>query len=285
MTIILLADYGNVFFFYRIKGPSRDMLLAQKSMLESEKDALTSMIEFNQQNQDKGQSQTTLENLQREVDTAKSNQNNKTTAAMKARLDCVNQDNSTTASSSDPCKNLKNTTESAVDASFQHAQLQSEYFSASFLLQSKERYNSFLETRIQAIENQLHDIDEMLNNTTPYLGDIADSREFRDLNKIFNETEQNLDDEWEQFEYDSDSSHINTNMDSSSLNVAAGLGVGIPDGFGGQASVNYGKTTVDLQQAVNSASLKVSGELLRVTIKRPWFKPSIFEDPTLYFVS
>lgn len=260
------------------------MLLAQKSMLESEKSALQSMIDFNKQNQGNSQSNTTLKNLQQKVDTAKSNQENKTNEAMRDRINCINQGSNQANSKNDPCINLKASTEGAVDATFQHAQLQSEYFSASFLLQSKGQYNSFLGTRIQALENQLQDIDEMLNNTTPYLGNIAESREFQDLNKILNETEQNLDDEWEQFEYDSDSSHIDTKQDSNSVNVAAGLGVGAP-GFGVQASANYGKTTTDLQQAVNSASLKVSGEVLRVTIKRPWFKPSIFEDPELSFVS
>lgn len=265
------------------------MLLARKSMLESEKNALTSMFNFNAQNQDQGQSKTSLDKLQQEVDAAKSNQENKTQEAMKARAACIsqnyNQKNGSKTPESDACKNFKDSTGNAVDATFQHAQLQSEYFSASFFLQSKERYNSFLSTRIQAIEKQIAEVDEMLNNTTPYLGGIADSREFQNLNKIMNETEQNLDDQWEQFEYDSDSTHIDTKMDSSSLNVGAGVGFAVPGEFGGQGSFNYGKTTADLKQAVNSASLKVAGELLRVTIKRPWFKPSIFEDPTLFFVS
>ena len=46
---------------------------------------------------------------------------------------------------------------------------------------------------------------------------------------------------------------------------------------------SYGST--DFQQDLNRASIKVSGELLRVTIKRPWFRPSLFENPSLFFVS
>ena len=294
----LTAVFFFSFYVYRIKGPSRDMLLAQKSMLESERDALVSMIEFNQQSQHQRRSQESLNKLQQRVNAAKSNQQNKTTAAMAARADCVSQNSDqydeTSTTTSGPCQRLKTAAEGAVGATFQHARTQSEYFSASFFLHSSEKYNNFLSIRIEAIERQLVHINEQLNktNNNAYLGDIADSKEFRDLNKFLNVTEQNLDDEWEQFEYDSDSSHMSTTIQTLSLHVSQGAGVvlpgelvGIPAELGASRSLNFGLKVGDIKQAVNSASVKVSGEVLRVTIKRPWFKPSIFEDPKLFFVS
>ena len=258
-------------------------------MLVSEQDALTTMIEFNQQNHHQHQRQESLNKLEQRVNATKSNQKNKTTAAMVARVNCVSQTSDqsteTNTATSGPCEKLNTAAEGAVGATFQHAQTQSQYFSASFFLGSSTKYNSFLSTRIEAIERQVEHINEQLDNTAPYLGDIADSREFRDLNNILNETEQNLDDEWEQFEYDSDSSHVSTDIHTSSLSVGVGFGVGVPGEFSLGGSFNYGKSTGDIKQAVSSANLKVSGEVLRVTIKRPWFKPSIFENPLLFFVS
>ena len=104
------------------------------------------------------------------------------------------------------------------------------------------------------------------------------------MNSVLNETEQNLDDAWTSFQYDSESSHTQTDTETNSWNVAVGLGVDVGR-FGVQASAHYGRSTTNMRQSFNSANLKVSGQLLRVTIKRPWFKPSIFENPSLSFVS
>ena len=121
-----------------------------------------------------------------------------------------------------------------------------------------------------------------------YLGGIVDSKVFSALNEPGNGTAQDLDSEWMQFEYGYGSTHIDTAQDKSSISVAAGLNVAIATTTGFSllgASAHYGKGAADLVKAVNSAILKASGEILHVTIKRPWFRPSLFEDPLLYFVS
>lgn len=262
------------------------MLLAQQSMLQSERDALASMTNFN--NQSKAKSESTLKKLEDHLNSANKSRTNKTNAALTSRIDCLeknSQNSSSQPSSNDPCLKFNQANEDAVTATFQQAQAKSDYESAAFLLNSKDKFNGFLQSRIDSLDRQLAVINASLKSLAePYLGSLADSRDFRNLNSMLNSTEQNLDDEWLSFEYDSDSSHINTNQDSSSLNVAASLGVNLVK-VGAQIGAQYGKTTTDLNQALNSASLKVSGQALRVFIKRPWFRPSIFEDPSLSFVS
>ena len=276
-----------------MKGPSRDMLIARKSMLESELNALTSMVNFNKRNE--GQANETLKSLDSKLTESTELRENKTASATTSMMDCMsenaqqappgsNDTSSNTGGQTTACNKFKQANSDAVTATFQQAQVKLEYESAAFLLNSKGQFNDFLTMRTESLQRQIRSIDADLNASEPFLGGVADSREFRNLNSVLNETEQNLDDAWTAFEYDSDSSHIDTDQETSSLNVAASFGVGAP-GFGLQASANYAKGTADLKQALNSANLKVSGEVLRVVIKRPWFRPNIFTDPALSFVS
>ena len=258
------------------------MVLAKKSLVESEISTLKTMTAFSSSR--KREAEQTLAALNETVAAASAEQKNKTEEAMKARYECL-RSNISLGQQSSACQKLQSATEIAVDSTFTQAQVNAQYQSAAFTLNSKEKFNSFLNARVSSLEQELAEIESELKRTEPYLGPVADSRDFQDLNKLLNDTEQNLDDEWLQFEYDSDSSHISSSQEANSINVAVGLSVGVPNGLGLGLGVNVGKSDTDLKQAISSASVKVSGELLRVTVKRPWFKPSIFEDTALYFVS
>ena len=270
------------------------------------------MVTFN--NQNKQQSEDTVNNLQHKLDKSSEIKENKTQEAGTSLSGCMSENaeqappspsggNATGAAGTPPssppqsgsgpaCQKYKQANQEAVTATFNEAQVMSELESARFLLNSKGQFNSFLQTRVNNLEVEISSIDADLNESKPYLGEVADSREFRDLNSILNETEQSQDDGWLAFSYDSDSSHIDSDQETKSIAVSANLGAGITASLGGhaigvgvQAGVNVGIGTADLKQALNSANLKVSGELLRVVIKRPWFRPSLFLDPSLSFVS
>ena len=265
-------------------------------MLQSELDTLNSMIQFTSVGQDTAKK--AVDALNRKVNYTTEKRDNAIQEVVTARSECINQNaqngvpskikkRAVAVPSSDPCAHFKEATEGAVDATFQQAQASSELYSSSFLLNSNERYQSFMQSRIDALQKEIDDLDSQLDELKGgqvYLGGIADSKEFKALNQLGNQTVQDFDSEWLQFEYDYDSTHINTSQDKSSLSVSAGFGVGV-QGASLDASAHYGKSTADLMQAINSASLKASGELLRVSVKRPWFRPSLFENPVLYFVS
>ena len=272
------------------------MLIARKSMLQSEMDTLNATIHFTSVGQDTANK--ALDALHRKVNYTTEKRDDATQDVVKARSECINQNaqkgvpskikkRAVTDPSSDPCEHFKQATEGAVDATFQQAQASSELYSSSFLLNSNERYQSFMQSRIDSLQREIDELDTQLKELKAgqvYLGGIADSKEFNALNQLGNKTVQDFDSEWLQFEYDYDSTHINTSQDKSTFGVSAGFGIGAK-GASLDASAYYGKSTADLMQAVNSASLKASGELLRVTVKRPWFRPSLFENPVLYFVS
>ena len=264
------------------------MLLARKGMLESERDALKTMIDFNNHNRDRAEQ--TQNQLQGKLNSSTARRDEKTNQSISAMTECMNQSarqqapNGSTRRPSSKCSKFKQANAEAVTATFQQAQVKFEYESAAFLLNSKGQLNIFLRTRLGSLNKEIKKIEKKLSLSRPYLGEVVDSREFQDLNSVLNETEQNLDDAWTSFQYDSESSRTQTDTETNSWNVAVGLGVG-GKVFGVQVSAHYGESTTDMRQSFNSANLKVSGQLLRVTIKRPWFKPSIFENPSLSFVS
>ena len=275
------------------------MLLAKKCLVESEIDTLKTMISFSSDETQKTKATSTVEALNQTVVSATNIRENKTLEAITARQECFRQnaenndnktgdakDSNTTQTKGDVCSKLKDATEDAVNSAFTQAEANSQYQIAAFTLQSDEQFNSFMNNRVTALEKRLKEIESELKKTEPYLGPIAQSHEFENLiNKLLNETEQNLDDEWLQFEYDSTSTHVSTSQQSSSVNAGLGLSVGVPSGFGLGLGLNVGKNDADMQKSISNADLKVAGEILRVNIKRPWFKPSIFDDSTLFFVS
>ena len=255
------------------------MILAKKSLVESEISTLTTMMAYSNSPQNKAQS--TLDILNKAVAVASEEQTNKTKEAMKTRDACFHS-MASSGHPNDVCKNLTNDTGKAVDITFTKADVNLQYQSTAFALNSGNGSNSFLQSRVSTLRHELAELEDELKRTEPYLGPVIGDTQ--DLNQLRNETEQNLDDEWLQFQYNSESESTSSSRDSSSLNVATGLSVGVP-GMSFGLGFNMGKGDTDLKMAISKTSVKISGELLRVTIKRPWFKPSIFEDESLYFVS
>ena len=289
--IIILYKSVVIHFvdYYRDTPPSRDMLIAKRSMLQSELETLNATLRFTSQGQDKAEQATNA--MEERVNYTSEKRDNATQAAVDARNECMSKraNNKTSSSTKkgkkDPCNTFQQAANSAVDATFQNAAASSEYFSASFLLKSNKQFQSFMDSRINALEKQIAEINEQLDDLKPnqvYLGEIAESP---DLKAINDTGEQDLDSQWLKFDYSSDSTHIDTEQETSSLAVAAGVSAN----FGPKGSIglngHYGKGESEMKNAFNSANLQASGELLRVFVKRPWFKPSVFDNPILNFVS
>ena len=288
---LLLNPVNFVNNYYRDTPPSRDMLIAKRSMLRSELETLNATLRFTSQGQSEAEEATNA--MKQRVNYTSEKRDNATQAAVNARNACMSKraSNKTSTSTStkkgkkDPCKTFQQEANSAVDATFQNAAASSEYFSASFLLKSNRQFQSFMDSRIDALERQISEINDQLEHLKPnqvYLGEIAESP---DLKAINDTGEQDLDSQWLKFDYSSDSTNIDTEQETSSTTVSAGVSAN----FGPKGSIglngHYGKGTSEMKNAFNSANLQASGELLRVFVKRPWFKPSLFDNPILNFVS
>ena len=265
------------------------MLLVELSLLQSELATLNATQMYASESQ--GKAQLTTNALEERMQYVSDRRDNATRDAVDARIKCMNGSSTTTPRpDKDPCKQLEEAAETAVDATFEEAQASFEYNRVAFLLKSNEKYRSFMQLRKAALEQRIAELSYQLNNLEDnrvFLGEIAESPEF----KAYNEIRGNeFDDKWVKFDYNSDSSYINKEKEARTISVGARFDARIPIpkihailDIGNGLKVD--EATEKMMEAFNSASLRVSGELLRVFIKRPWFKPSLFDSPLLNFVS
>ena len=256
------------------------MLIAQRSLLQSELDTLRDTIHFISENQQtSGQTTTTLQ--QRVNDTSKM-RHNATESALNARNDCMQKRANNDTSE---CTKFQQAADTVVDTTFQNAGASAEFFSTKFLLKSNQQYQRFMQSRMAAIERKISEINTQLDNLQEnqvYLGEIAETL------MPLNETAENDLNQWMKFYYNSETTHVKSSEItagiSTTLSGSASFELeGIP--LRVDASEKFGLEFARLQKSFSNANLKASGELLRVFIKRPWFKPSLFDNPMLKFVS
>ena len=92
-------------------------------------------------------------------------------------------------------------------------------------------------------------------------------------------------DQWMQFAFDSEKQQSQSTYNSYSYTAGGSSGakvLGINLGSASGRNSFYGS---HFQKEMRQSNLKVKGKLLRVFIKRPWFKPEVFDDRNLEFVS
>lgn len=89
------------------------------------------------------------------------------------------------------------------------------------------------------------------------------------------------DDNWLYFSYDSKHSKSITAHSSSHTSFSGGARLGW-GWFGGRGSVSYSKTTRNDFSSFKKTQVKVSGQILRVAIQMPWFRPEMFRNDKLY---
>ena len=251
------------------------MLIAQRSLLQSELDTLRDTIHFISENQQtSGQTTTTLQ--QRVNDTSKM-RHNATESALNARNDCMQKRANNDTSE---CTKFQQDVDTVVDTTFQNAGASAEFFSTKFLLKSNQQYQRFMLSRMAATERKISEINTELDNLQEnqvYLGEIAET--LMPLNETINNQLQ-----WMKFYYNSETTHVESNEITSgfsySMSVSAAINV-----FGFSMSSHLGMEFARMEKSLSNAKLQVSGELLRVFIKRPWFKPSLFDNIMLNFVS
>ena len=97
-------------------------------------------------------------------------------------------------------------------------------------------------------------------------------------------TRNPLTDNWLFFEFyqSTESVRQRTSTTTTSVSVNAGYNAGLVNA---KIGVGYGKQTADAFNAMASSNINVVGQLLRVTVKYPWFRPELFTFPELTMVS
>lgn len=129
------------------------------------------------------------------------------------------------------------------------------------------------ETAVQ-IEQQITALKQRLATT-----DVKFSHLARDAQHAA-DTQDQLDSKWLAFSFDSSrqtASSFSSYAARSSQIAASGGASGLF--WRAKASFSYSRSSSEssFEASMNSAKTVVSGELLRVTVQRPWFRPSIFK--------
>lgn len=176
------------------------------------------------------------------------------------------------------CQSYDQNRRMAIESLLVEAQAFSTYQYANYL--NTNDFIGFLEQEQASLQTQFNKVQALLGGSIPFLGGLIDSAQLA----VENMTNSYLDDQWLQFDYDYDSYSLDEKKQSTTESIKASARFG---GWfwGGSASYSYNKNTTDYRQKLAQSKMKAKGELLRVNIKRPWFKPELFEIPSLSFVS
>ena len=142
-------------------------------------------------------------------------------------------------------------------------------------------------TYIASLKNEKKDLERKrslvlaaLGKVDPLVGSILNT----DPVTIAGIIDSRKEDSWLEFQFNSEDYKFSSSYKSSYSRVSASVRVG---GWFWRAGYSYTRTTSrqTYESDMSQSSMKAKGKLLRVYIKRPWFKPEVFDDRNLEFVS
>ena len=147
--------------------------------------------------------------------------------------------------------------------------------------ENKLKYIEELNKTLSELESQKTALYSSMGSVNPLIGSIA----YSDPKVVESIITSKKDDQWLQFEFNSEDMESSKTTTSSRMLLKSSFSAGIPwlIGASGRSTKDVKKKVYD--ETMSNAELKVKGKLLRVHIKRPWFKPEIFDDRNLEFVS
>ena len=132
---------------------------------------------------------------------------------------------------------------------------------------------SKLETKRDNILSSLREVNPLLGSIVKSNPDVIES--------VINSRKE---DKWLQFEFDSKEMDANSQYTSiRTRSVYKRRRRGWFSSSSTTRTTTY--TNQQFESEMNQADLKAKGKLLRVHIKRPWFKPEVFDERKLNFVS
>lgn len=144
---------------------------------------------------------------------------------------------------------------------------------------NRDSYIQYLKGQKDELFVQQSKLHAMLGEMDPFMDGILEA----DQLAIANLSDTYKDDNWLEFSFDSTEDYGNTDQSSSSESISASGGIHILF-FHIGGSYTHSKQMSHFDQQLASSQMKAKGKLLRVNVKRPWFKPEVFEDPQLNYV-
>ncbi len=263
------------------------MLIARRSLLHSELDTLRTAVRVVSESKNQQAAQRTTNALEERVNATSDERNEATEAAINARNRCMQKQANGEGEESgedeeDPCTQFEESADRVEDTTMENAGATAYYFSAAFLLKTNQQYQNYMQARMTALDREISELNTQLDNMEGdqvYLGEITES-----IGGLDGRGEESLN-QWMKFSYNSETTHTRSTETKFGISIDVDTSVEVPNVASGTGSLNTGFEFAEMRKAFSNAKLLASGQLLRVFIKRPWFKPSLFDNPILNFVS
>ena len=196
---------------------------------------------------------------------------------LQAQLKCMHD--SMASSEAQKCHDYDTATEALLQTLSEEAFAKADRDEYLWNTRNKDSYIQYLKGQRDELTVQHDKLYAMLGEMDPFMGGILDA----DQLAIANLSDTYRDENWLEFSFDSTEDYANTDQSSSYESISASGGIHILF-FHIGGSYTHTKQTSHFDQQLASSQMKAKGKLLRVNIKRPWFKTEIFEDPQLNFV-
>lgn len=174
------------------------------------------------------------------------------------------------------CDRYANSSNNAAETVDSNTELYACVQDLDFQVNAFEKAREAMNQTAAELEDQIESLKERLALTDVKFSHLArEAQHAADSQEI-------LDSHWLSFSFDSkqykSSSTTSYSRSSSSFAASVSGRVGLFS-FGGSYSRSRSQSDYSFQAAINSAETLVSGQILRVTVQRPWFRPSIFKSP------
>ena len=199
---------------------------------------------------------------------------------LNAQLECMYTSMTSTSTSDLRCSNYENASTELLQSLEEEAVAMANRDDYLLNARTVEDYLKYLNNQKDELNRQHQQLYALLGEMDPLMGGILDA----DQLAVANLSDAYKDNNWLEFSFDQSSSYVRTQESSSHESISASGGVHfLFFHIGGSYTHTTDKS--HFEQHLANSNLKAKGKLLRVRVKRPWFKPEIFEDPTLSFVS
>jgi len=217
-----------------------------------------------------------VDDLRRSYSTIQLESKKNITAYLQEELLCV----ADSTGKGDDCESYDHSRDDIIQGLANEAEQFATYQHVNFYYQYHDSYLKSLQNQKDKLETQLQSIESLLGESTPYLGGLLDATPL----EVASLQDTYRDREWLQFDFDSSQYEEQKDAESTSESITAQMSFHVLF-FHGSGSYSYNKQTTYNSDQLAKSRMRVKGEMLRVNIKRPWFKPELFDNPEIDYVS
>ena len=248
-------------------GFSRDELLAAIGELEASKRVLEA-LKLSEPSDELRENLTALQSMLDSSNTALSEYANETEQLRQHCLSSRIKAKATGESGiSDECLEYETATSTASSKITSNSELYQCVSDLDFQINGVAEIRASIESSIAKIDQDITSLQQKL---------LVAGSKFSTLAQHAADSQEQLDSRWLQFEVNSEKTEFQTSSSQKQFSTAASFKA---SGFfwSVRGSASYSRSESKFQRDMNSAQVNIQGELLRVIVQRPWFRPSLFK--------